>query len=258
MKLGSAPTGRTKRYVLVGLGVVLVAVLFILGWQALRRAMEPAYEGRPISHWLNQAALHPEPAASSGPSNDVIRILVNPNGMLQDPRAVPYLMDTLSRQDSAFGKMYAGLWPRLSRSWQKRLPLPTHAVYARRYAAFVLRFYESSARAAVPGLIRALRDADDLVRTHAAGSLASLGEGNPAATAGLMGTLNDTNARVRSVAAAALVHLGQKDSKVVAALETGLSDPNPSIRSYTSNALWRLSAEVKTGSPPPGGARSAR
>jgi HEAT repeat protein len=175
--------------------------------------------------------------------------------MLQDPRAVPYLMDTLSRQDSAFGKMYAGLWPRFSRSWQKRLPPPSHAVYARRYAAFVLRFYESSARAAVPVLIRALRDPDALVRTHAAGSLASLGEGNPASIAGLLGTLNDTNARVRSVAAAALVHLGQKDSNVVAALKAGLSDPNPSIRSYTSNALWRLTTESKSGAPASGGPR---
>jgi hypothetical protein len=254
MKLGTAPTARTKRHVLVGLGVVLVAVLFVLGWQALRRAMEPAYEGRPISHWLNQAALHPEPAVSSGPSNDVIRVLVNPKGLLQDPRAVPYLMDTLGRHDSAFGKMYAGLWPRLSRSWQKRLPPPTHAVYARRYAAFVLRFYESSARAAVPALIRALRDTDALVRTHAAGSLASLGEGNPAATAGLVATLNDSNTWVRSVAAAALVRLGQKDSNVVAALKAGLSDPNPSIRSYTSNALWRLTTEARGRQPAPGGA----
>ncbi len=250
MKLGSASLGRARRYVLAGLGVVLLWVLVSLGWQALRRAMEPAYEGRPISHWLNQAALHPEPAVSSGPSNDVIQILVNPKGMLQDPRAVPYLMDTLSRQDSAFGKMYVGLWPRLSGSWQKRLPPPTHAVYARRYAAFVLRFYESSARAAVPALIRTLRDADVRVRTHAAGSLASLGEGNPAATAGLMATLNDSNIQVRSVAAAALARLGHKDSNVVAALKAGLSDPNPLIRSYTSNALWRLTTEAKVGSQP--------
>jgi hypothetical protein len=253
MKLGSAPSGKARRYILPGLGVVLLAVAVSLGWQALRRAMEPAYEGRPISHWLNEAAQHPEPAVSSGPSNDVIRVLVNPKGMLQDPRAIPYLMDTLSQQDSAFGKMYAGLWPRLSRSWQKRLSSPTHAVYARRYAAFVLRIYESSARAAVPALVRALRDPDALVRTHAAGSLASLGEGNPAAVAGLMGTLNDTNARVRSVAAAALVHLGQKDSNVVAALKTGLSDTNPAIRNYTSNALVRLNTETKKGSPAPGG-----
>ena len=246
MKLGSAPTGRANRYVLVGLGVVLLAVVVSLGWQAVRRAMEPAFEGRPISHWLDEAARHPEPAVSSGTSNDVIRVLVNPKGMLQDPRAVPYLMDTLSRQDSAFGKMYAGLWPRLSRSWQKRLPAPSHAVYARRYAAFVLRFYESSARAAVPALIRTLRDTDALVRTHAAGSLASLGEGNPAATAGLMATLNDSNIRVRSVAAAALVRLGHRDSNVVAALKVGLSDPNPAIRSYTSNALWRLTTEANS------------
>jgi hypothetical protein len=251
MKLGSAPSGRARRYILVGFGVVLLGVIVSLGWQALRRAMEPAYEGRPISHWLNQAALHPEPAVASGASNDVIRVLVNPKGMLQDPRAVPYVMDTLTRQDSGFGKMYAGLWLRLSHSWQKRLPPPTHAVYARRYAAFVLRFYESSARAAVPALIRTLRDADPLVRTHAAGSLASLGEGNPAATAALMATLNDSNVRVRSVAAAALVRLGHKDLNVVAALKSGLSDPNPSIRSYTSNALWRITTGSKSETPGP-------
>ena len=253
MKLGSAPPGTARRYILAGLGIVLLAVIVSLGWQALRRAMEPAYEGRPISHWLAEAARHPEPAVSSGASNDVIRILVNPKGLLQDPRAVPYLMDTLARQDSAFSKSYARLWPGLPRFWQKRLSPPAHAAYGRRYAAFILRFYESSARAAVPALIRTLRDTDAPVRTHAAGSLASLGEGNPAAMAGLMSTLNDTNARVRSVAAAALVHLGRKDSNVVAALKAGLSDPNPSIRSYTSNALWRLTTETKSGPAPPSG-----
>jgi len=88
----------------------------------------------------------------------------------------------------------------------------------------------------VPGIVRALRDPDELVRSHAAATLGRVAA--PSTVDALAAALDDPSPRVRASAATALGALPGPVS--AAALTAHLADPHPHVRAAAAAALRRV------------------
>jgi HEAT repeat protein len=263
-------------------GVLLVAAVGGLLWWWPWEPQEPAYEGKPLSYWL-EIPTQQYPMLQSVWDNRVIyqrRRLTGPlTNALSDSKALPFLVRALKR-DRWFGGAYyrKWLWPRLPASIKSHLPQPAGGQpVTRGNAAALLGGMGSIARPIIPALIRALKeDENPGVREYTAQALGDLGKGDQAAIAALTGALKDKDYSVRDAvtwalrqidtvfatrelredsnrdmrrrAAEALGHIGKGNTAASAALtEASLKDIDATVRIKAIVALFEIGKGDTTG-----------
>src|SRR5262249_5861814 len=100
------------------------------------------------------------------------------------------------------------------------------------------------ARAAVPGLLKALKDRDPEVRRVAAEALGHVGESGKGALGGLVAALGDPDARVRSAAAEAIGCYRDEGRPAFAALLRALKDPDAEVGVSAARAIGWVAADM--------------
>jgi hypothetical protein len=230
---GAAGLRRSRLYLV--LGILLVAALGWAAWQTVRprpqEAPEPVYEGRPLDYWLtNVSVLRTGAMDGLFPDPRWRGVFVLPAGLLYDSNAVPFLVKALKRDSWMGAAVYRKqVWPKLPSSIQKRLPPPHGDPGMRMTAADYLTQMGPRARAAIPSLIRALKEDDvSFVRAYAAVALGSIGKDDSTVTTTLTKALKDKDGQVGNAAAAVLHDLDPE-----AAAKAGAGRQRPEVRGQT-------------------------
>ncbi len=172
---------------------------------------EPAYQGKPLSHWLKLLRERPAPAHT---------IAFDPLREIGEP-AAPALAKMLEDQDS-----------------QVRVK-----------AAAALSFLGPKARAAVPALARALVDETIFVRVAAAVALGEIGPEAKDAVPALTKALDGKDPMMKGAAAKSLGMIGPPARAAVPALTLALKDPALWVASDAAGALWRIDPRNKVAVP---------
>ncbi len=226
-----------KRWLVVGVLVVaVVGGLWVWSPWELPRPAEPAYDGRPLSYWLTNAAFD--------------------RPVSLDSNAIPFLIKALNG-DSWFGAACyrRWVWPKLPTSVQQRLPRPAANSTSQVMAENLLSDLGPMAKPAIPALIRALKDDDGVVSFYAADLLAEIGGGNEAVVAALAEELKDKDAEVRRNAALFLARVGGGSKVAAAALTKALKDNDGNVRQAAAIGLFKIDPEaaakagIKSSSP---------
>lgn len=110
----------------------------------------------------------------------------------------------------------------------------------RRRAAEEIEKIGLAAKAAVPALVRALKDKDYNVRRSATKALGNLRNTSEPVLQGLLLQLKDENSRVRFCAAEALGKLGNSSQEILQELSILLVDEDSHVRLYAAEALGKL------------------
>lgn len=219
-----------KKWSKVGLGVLLIVLIGLVGWQALGpRPSHSLYEGMPLDYWLNTFQSGPAafPAARLG-SN-----------------ALPVLRQALERQDGSLQTIYEGVWRGSPDVLRRRMPKRVAATLIRGNACFVLRELGDEAAPAVPQLLRLLKeDSDSSVRLMVAQCLQRVGVHDDMATLALVAALGDKEPAVRAMAAKSLGARGHTSEPVVAALVTSLRDDSQKVREAAGAAMLQISPDA--------------
>jgi HEAT repeat protein len=176
---------------------------------------EPAYLGKPLSHWL--ALLRAEPKDPKKPEAEWSRA----------PTALAHI------GEPAVDGVIAAL----------RDPSASN----RRRAAVSLLAMGPKAGSAAPALVKALADAAVPVRQTAAAALGATGVATDEVAAALISALKDREAAVRESAATSLGRLRVKAA--VTDLEATHADPNAAVREAARKALGRIRGPETTPSP---------
>jgi HEAT repeat protein len=106
-------------------------------------------------------------------------------------------------------------------------------------------------KAAVPVLIQALKDKDEVVHSRAAGALGKIGPGAKAAAPALIATLKDKDrdSITRANAALALGKIGAEAKTVVPVLTEALADKDEYVRAKAVEALGDIGPEARDAIP---------
>jgi len=96
------------------------------------------------------------------------------------------------------------------------------------------------AKDAVPALIEALKDGHEYVRNSVAWTLRNIGPDAKEAVPALIQALTDETAGVRATAAGTLGQIGESDKEVLSALMEALGDEDGQVRVSAALALYRL------------------
>ena len=141
---------------------VALAVAGVVAFQALRpQAREPAYQGKPLSFWLDGLKVHqghlPQRLQRSAAASEIAERAIREIGT----NAVPSLLKMLRAKDSVMVSRCGLLWARYSRHVRHAPPWIQYPPWWRHQAAFL---HEEASRAfvllgtnaeqAVPELIR--------------------------------------------------------------------------------------------------------
>jgi len=160
----------------------MAAALAGFAWLVLR-PHEPIYQGKPLSHWLQEAyhrGAH-QVEGSNSPAEKAIREL--------GPNAVPYLIKLAGTRYSA-PRMLLGAFAREPNLATLHLP---RQEYKLDMAIWGFRLLGPQAKAAVPALIRLLNDGNGWTRMDAAACLARIGPDAEPAVPALLAGLQRTN-----------------------------------------------------------------
>lgn len=114
---------------------------------------------------------------------------------------------------------------------------------ARLDAADDLGALGSSARAAVPALIKALSDKDAAVQWHAARAIGSIGPGAKAAVGALTTALASDDAKLRTYAAFALGRIGKPSEPAIPALVKAITDKEDMVQRAAIGAIRNIDAD---------------
>jgi HEAT repeat protein len=123
--------------------------------------------------------------------------------------------------------------------------LKDEAAQVRAGAAAALYWIAPAAGAAVPALGEALGDTDRRVRWLSGLALARIGPGARSTVSSLMKALKDQDARVRAASADALKGIGPPARAAVPALMEALKDPDLRVRAATANGLAAIGPGAK-------------
>ena len=158
--------------------LAVCAVIATLGFKSLFSTREPDYEGKPLSYWFDEWAPFPR---SFAPPPAAFRAL--------GAKAVPFLSTALAKQENAFSRYLHQVYLGLPEAVQRHLPLRIPAREVRWKAARALADIGPEAKAALPGLIRALHDPEPRVRAAALSAVVAVGPDINAITPVLLGCL---------------------------------------------------------------------
>jgi hypothetical protein len=230
-----------KKRLCLACGVLLAAAVGGALWLAsLNREPEPVYNGMRISYWLTNITQYR--FLSGGalsiflPSTNWVHLQADldfpfrtdplaPSSLLADPRAVPYLVKALRRDRWIGVACYRSwVWPKLPPLMKSHLPPPpVDNPIIRMRSAEILSSMGEAAGPAIPALIRALREEDDLgVRWNVAHALRSIGKGDSSVTSAFIENLKGNDVDFRRMVTNALWRLDPE-----AAANAGVKVPSP-------------------------------
>jgi HEAT repeat protein len=214
------------------LALLFVALLGGVVW-VLSRPTEPAYQGKPLSAWLNEYNGRP------GDTNQAALVAIREMGT----NAIPALLKIIESDDPPFQRMMSELNRKQSLVHfpVREKPYPRWAASAALYAM------GANARPAFPALTNLLFHANSLFKSAApANALAGLGSsGLPP----LLAALTNQNPFIRSSAATGLGWARSDQNIVVPALIARLSDRDWWVHCEAVWALGHLHAEPELAVP---------
>ena len=215
------------------LAVLFVALLGGLVWM-LSRPVEPFYQGKPLSTWLEEINVHGWPGDTNQPAYVAFRAM--------GTNAIPVLLKIIQSYDSPFdrmvlepGRMQSLVHLPLVEKWHERSLERSQQRWAASYALYALG---TNAKPVLPTLTNLLFHTN----THFfSGALAGMGpEGLPA----LIAALTNQNADIRLSAATGLMWAPRSDlNLVVPALIARLSDQDSGVHRTAVLVLGQLHAE---------------
>ena len=255
-----------RSWIRIVLGILLIAVLGGLFWQATRQR-EPVYKGRRLSVWMKDWRNGYDPALQSA-AREAVRAM--------GTNTIPYVRAELRRHDSPFKQKLINLARKQTRiNFHLRTAEEVHEE-----AAIICAFAGPSVRGQLIGdwiqllerggtnelwnaetaqaggieggfgpeafapLMNALYSTNVLARSFAVGYLRYVPSRAKAIVPSLLGKLTDTNCLVRGTAALSLGAMGREPKTVVPALLRGLDDPNELIRAYCIRGLAAFTNEA--------------
>jgi len=252
---------------ILGASAILLLVLM---------SIEPKYQGRGISAWQNDWASK----KAQGFPAALQHIGTN---------ALPYVVRNLALNDSTWRRNYSSLRPKLPNVLQRLFPKPKallndgdaytvfyslgsnsipcaivllkHDSPTVRHAAAMglaqLRKQYTAANQAIPALIEALSDTDNIVRTSAAITLQVMGPDASNAVPALAKIVADTGGGpqtssgpfTRAAAAVALGKMGPAAAAALPTLKSVLQESHSAVRGSAAVAIWRIDSDVDTALP---------
>ena len=232
------PAGMGKKRGLL-LAVLFVALAGGMVWM-LSRPPEPAYQGKPLSAWLNEIFLNEfNFSGVPGDTNKAALVAFLEMGT----NAIPALLKIIQSGDPPFEGLFSEL-----NGMQSRVHFPVRETRRQRWAAsFALYAMGANAKSAFPTLTNLLFDTKVLVSgAFPTMALAGLGsEGVPP----LLAALTNQNALVRASAASGLGWARSDLNIVVPALTGRLSDQHMWVHYTALEALCQLHAEPELAVP---------
>src|SRR2546428_7542236 len=226
------PAGMGKKRGLL-LAVLFVALAGGMVWM-LSRPREPAYQGKPLSAWLNEIFLNEfNFSGVPGDTNKAALVAFLEMGT----NAIPALLKIIQSDDPPFEGLFSEL-----NGMQSRVHFPVRETRRQRWAAsFALYAMGANAISAFPTLTNLLFDTKVLVSgAFPTMALAGLGsEGVPP----LLAALTNQNALIRLSAASGLGWARSDLNIVVPALIARLSDQDTNVNVGAVVSLGELHAE---------------
>ena len=274
--LVSTNTLRVSRGKTAGLiGSLLVLLVGFVAALMPRTPVEPSYQGRSASSWLDNFSVR------SGRSIGDAHVALKAMG----PRAAPAIIRRLKASESFWQIKYRLLFSKAPARVSRFLPAPraefshidaanaffaigpgvkptligalqTRSPEMRAAGAGALYFLGTDAGAdiadAIPGLTRTLRDKNAAARMFSAFALATTGPKAQLAVPALIPLLQDpdtdprTGARiyVRAAAVRALGRIGPKAISALPSLKPLLEDKEDYIQVAAALAIWRIGADM--------------
>lgn len=210
-----------RRRISLGLAL-LVGVGLMLWWLQPTQPVEPSYQGRPLSAWLDDRT--PATGLLTAEAEAAVRAI--------GPAAVPSLMASMSRADS----------PLVGWSWRvgnflgtRRFALRSHQA-ERQAAVLGFRALGPAARSAFPALVNLISHPGDVMQGNDA--INALTESDADTMRRLAAGLRDPDAGIRERANFALCCLRiAPDEVCLPALEAASNDPDPVTRQAATKAV---------------------
>jgi HEAT repeat protein len=116
-----------------------------------------------------------------------------------------------------------------------------------RYSVLLkLEEFGAPAKSAIPEILEALTDEDRMIRMGACYALMAI-KGGEVVVAGLISALNDQDDKVRSLAAVALGGYGPGAKKAIPALTKALNDRDEAVRKAAANSLGMIRGKSRGG-----------
>src|SRR6266516_543899 len=138
------------------LAILLLSTIGVVAWRKLHP--EPKFQGKPLREWLQQKA------DNSGDWREATNALHQIG-----PRAVPYVVSKLRRDNSGLAKRYRRTWPQLPRFLRKILPQPREPFPE----VVAVNAFRDIGPAVIPSLTTLLKNDNSTVRSSAAWALES-------------------------------------------------------------------------------------
>ena len=221
-----------RKRVYIALGVVLVALVGVIGWQGLRER-EPVYQGKPLSLWLVQYGRnHWE--ARNGELDKQAEAAIRQIG----PNAIPHYLKMMASRESPLKLKLMSLVPtRL----QTRFPMRNLDDYRFGGACGLIALGED-AKSSVPALTALLNDADPEVRHAALFALRYLGPEAADTQQWLIECLKDPRFTMQGDAKLVLSELRQNPERAIPILVKFLDESQNAQDSLMicANAIWLL------------------
>ncbi|HXJ59944.1 MAG TPA: HEAT repeat domain-containing protein [Verrucomicrobiae bacterium] len=194
--------------------IVLICLGVLGGWQLLRQR-EPAYDGKPLSVWLEmiRRATHRGYITDKEAQEAIRQIGTN---------ALPTLLRMMTAKDSAFKTRVSAALPKQWRHWF----FPRSADEIQMMGAYGFVALRTIAEPAVPALMELANADDGEVRYHAVYALGHLGAAAQPAIPLLIKRLEDPVEHVRGDAMNGLAGIHLQPDLVVPVLIKYAADPN--------------------------------
>jgi HEAT repeat protein len=216
--------------------VILIAVAAASAWHLLHP--EPSYGGKPVSYWLQQKEM------VTLDWQEVTKAFHEIG-----PRAVPYIVSSLTSGHSRAAQRYLRVWTKSPGFVRGVLPAPRKPISD----VTAVNAFVDIGPAVIPILTGLLKDNDEAVRYCAAWALESLkwrGHGETVEIAQLISGLADPSSRVRVAAASALARFGPEASAALVPLTTRVKkDADPFVRAAAAQCLGKIGPAAKGAVP---------
>lgn len=216
--------------------MLVVSVLIIVCWLAIRNTREPSFNGGTLSQWIGKYIT--EDRSGSAEARAETQQAVRTIGT----NALPWLLLWIRQEDP---EPQQAAWRLMQRLGISKLDLRS-ALGKRSLAWFGFRLLGPQASPAIPELCLLLENDAAAVDigtnriTVAESAVFALGEIGPLAVPALSQALTNRNVQVRKHAAQRLGELGPEAHESVPALVVALSDTDASVRLFATRSLGQI------------------